>query len=87
MNADPARTPVIIGVGQFNDRDNVHDSLGLMVAALEAAGDAGEHVLLAPAQHRGWLARRPPCKAATAHWGPVKQPAPPGQTAHRPAYC
>ena len=48
MNADPARTPVIIGVGQFNDRDNVHDSLGLMVAALEAAdADAGG----------GWIAR------------------------------
>lgn len=37
-----ANTPVIIGVGQFNDRDNVHDSLGLMVEALTRAdADAG----------------------------------------------
>jgi acetyl-CoA C-acetyltransferase len=42
MNTDPARIPVIIGVGQFNDRANVHDALGLMVAALEKADeDAG----------------------------------------------
>ena len=42
MNTDPARIPVIIGVGQINDRENVHDALGLMVAALEAADmDAG----------------------------------------------
>lgn len=43
---DPERIPVIIGVGQVNDRpddpDEGLDSLGLMVAALEvAAGDAG----------------------------------------------
>ncbi len=42
MNTDPARIPVIIGVGQFNDRECVHDALGLMVAALEKADeDAG----------------------------------------------
>lgn len=42
MNTDPARIPVIIGVGQINDRENVHDALGLMVAALETAeADAG----------------------------------------------
>ena len=42
MNTDPARIPVIIGVGQINDRDCVHDSLALMVQALEAADlDAG----------------------------------------------
>lgn len=42
MNTDPARIPVIIGVGQINDRQNEHDALGLMVAALEAAdADAG----------------------------------------------
>jgi acetyl-CoA C-acetyltransferase len=42
MNTDPNRIPVIIGVGQINDRECVHDSLGLMIAALEAAdGDAG----------------------------------------------
>jgi acetyl-CoA C-acetyltransferase len=42
MTPDPARIPVIIGVGQINDRDCVHDSLGLMVAALEKAdADAG----------------------------------------------
>ncbi len=42
MNADPARIPVIIGVGQFNDRANEHDALGLMVAALKKAdADAG----------------------------------------------
>src|SRR3546814_3243307 len=43
---DPERIPVIIGVGQVNDRpddpDEGLDSLGLMVAALEvAAKDAG----------------------------------------------
>lgn len=43
---DPERIPVIIGVGQLNDRptdpDDGLDSLGLMVAALElAAKDAG----------------------------------------------
>ncbi|MFM7028660.1 MAG: acetyl-CoA acetyltransferase [Chakrabartia sp.] len=42
MNSDPARIPVIIGVGQINDRDNVHDALGLMIAAMDAAdADAG----------------------------------------------
>ena len=42
MNTDPNRIPVIIGVGQFNDRASVHDSLGLMVEALKAAdADAG----------------------------------------------
>ncbi len=42
MPIDPARTPVIIGTGQINDRDCLHDSLGLMVAALERAdADAG----------------------------------------------
>ena len=38
---DPERIPVIIGVGQINDRpadpDQGMDSLGLMVAALRAA--------------------------------------------------
>ena len=49
MNTDPARIPVIIGVGQFNDRECVHDALGLMVAALEKADeDAGG----------GWIAKR-----------------------------
>lgn len=49
MNTDPARIPVIIGVGQINDRENVHDALGLMVAALEAADrDAGG----------GWISQR-----------------------------
>jgi len=43
---DPERIPVIIGVGQVNDRpedpDQGLDSLGLMVAALRvAAEDAG----------------------------------------------
>jgi acetyl-CoA C-acetyltransferase len=39
---DSERIPVIIGVGQVNDRESVHDSLGLMVAALtKADGDAG----------------------------------------------
>jgi len=46
MATDPERIPVIIGVGQVNDRpddpDEGLDSLGLMVAALEvAAKDAG----------------------------------------------
>ena len=42
MADDPARIPVIIGTGQINDRDCVHDSLGLMIAALERADvDAG----------------------------------------------
>ncbi|MGN6689970.1 MAG: acetyl-CoA acetyltransferase, partial [Sphingopyxis sp.] len=46
MMTDPERIPVIIGVGQVNDRpedpDQGLDSLGLMVAALEvAANDAG----------------------------------------------
>ena len=39
---NPALTPVIVGVGQFNDRDCVHDSLGLMIEALSRADtDAG----------------------------------------------
>src|SRR3546814_16775201 len=45
MMTDPKRSPVIIGVGQINDRpddpDRGLDSLGLMVAALKAA-DADE---------------------------------------------
>ena len=42
------RIPVIVGVGQINDRADEHDSFGLMQAALEAAdADAGA----------GWLAR------------------------------
>lgn len=46
MMTDPERIPVIIGVGQVNDRpedpDDGLDSLGLMVAALKvAADDAG----------------------------------------------
>ena len=52
MNNDPARIPVILGVGQINDRptDPVHglDPVGLMAAALrEADSDAGG----------GWLDR------------------------------
>jgi acetyl-CoA C-acetyltransferase len=48
MNTDPNRIPVIIGVGQINDRECVHDSLGLMIAALELADtDAG----------RGWISQ------------------------------
>lgn len=48
MNTDPTRIPVIIGVGQINDRANAQDSLGLMIAALEAADtDAGG----------GWIAQ------------------------------
>lgn len=42
MTRDPTRIPVIIGVGQVNDRANALDALGLMVAALdEADRDAG----------------------------------------------
>jgi acetyl-CoA C-acetyltransferase len=42
MNTNPERTPVIIGVGQFNDRACEHDSLGLMIEALKVAdADAG----------------------------------------------
>jgi acetyl-CoA C-acetyltransferase len=42
MNTDPNRIPVIIGVGQINDRACEMDSLGLMIAALERAdADAG----------------------------------------------
>lgn len=42
MNTDPNRIPVIIGVGQHNDRACELDSLGLMIAALQAADkDAG----------------------------------------------
>ena len=38
----PERTPVIVGVGQINDRDNIHDSLDLMVEAIRRAdADAG----------------------------------------------
>ncbi len=48
MNTDPTRIPVIIGVGQINDRASQQDSLGLMVAALQVAdGDAGG----------GWIAQ------------------------------
>src|SRR3546814_13301201 len=50
MMTDPKRSPVIIGVGQINDRpddpDRGLDSLGLMVAALKAAdADAGGGLL------------------------------------------
>jgi acetyl-CoA C-acetyltransferase len=50
MMTDPERIPVIIGVGQVNDRpedpDQGLDSLGLMVAALKAAdADAGGGLL------------------------------------------
>lgn len=39
---DPSRIPVIIGCGQVNDRESIHDSLALMALALEAAdADAG----------------------------------------------
>lgn len=39
---NPALIPVIVGVGQFNDRDCVHDSLGLMIEALSRSDtDAG----------------------------------------------
>ena len=41
MNSDPAHIPVIIGTGQINDRDSLDDSLGLMIAALEAADRDG----------------------------------------------
>ena len=42
MTTNPAHIPVIIGVGQINDRANGLDALGLMVAALEKAdADAG----------------------------------------------
>jgi acetyl-CoA C-acetyltransferase len=48
MNTDPNRIPVIIGVGQINDRACEMDSLGLMIAALERAdADAGG----------GWIAQ------------------------------
>ncbi len=48
MNTDPTRIPVIIGVGQINDRACEMDSLGLMIAALEKAdADAGG----------GWIAQ------------------------------
>jgi acetyl-CoA C-acetyltransferase len=48
MNTDPNRIPVIIGVGQINDRECDHDSLGLMIVALEQAdADAGG----------GWIAQ------------------------------
>jgi acetyl-CoA C-acetyltransferase len=46
--ADENNIPVIIGVGQVNDRECVHDSLGLMVQALaKADADAGG----------GWIAQ------------------------------
>jgi acetyl-CoA C-acetyltransferase len=42
MNTDPKRIPVIIGVGQINDRACEMDSLELMLAALQKAdADAG----------------------------------------------
>ena len=42
MNTDPTRIPVIIGTGQINDRESQHDSLELMLQALDAADtDAG----------------------------------------------
>lgn len=48
MNTDPARIPVIIGVGQINDRTNACDALDLMRAALDRADeDAGG----------GWIAQ------------------------------
>jgi acetyl-CoA C-acetyltransferase len=48
MNTDPNRIPVIIGVGQVNDRACEMDSLGLMFAALgKADKDAGG----------GWLSK------------------------------
>jgi acetyl-CoA C-acetyltransferase len=46
--ANEDRIPVIIGVGQVNDRECVHDSLGLMMEALaKADADAGG----------GWIAQ------------------------------
>ena len=46
--ADENHIPVIIGVGQVNDRECVHDSLGLMVQSLaKADADAGG----------GWIAQ------------------------------
>jgi acetyl-CoA C-acetyltransferase len=46
--SDETCIPVIIGVGQFNDRESVHDSLGLMIEALKTAdADAGA----------GWIAQ------------------------------
>ncbi len=39
--SNATRIPVIIGTGQINDRDCIHDSLGLMVAALERADADG----------------------------------------------
>lgn len=46
--ANEDHIPVIIGIGQFNDRECVHDSLGLMVEALKKADtDAGG----------GWISR------------------------------
>lgn len=48
MMENASRTPVIIGVGQYNDRDSVHDSLELMIEALTRAdADAGG----------GWIAQ------------------------------
>lgn len=42
MNTNPSRIPVIIGVGQINDRENKMDALDLMKAALaKADADAG----------------------------------------------
>ena len=41
MNTDPNRIPVIIGVGQVNDRTSSFDSFELMVQALEAADADG----------------------------------------------
>jgi acetyl-CoA C-acetyltransferase len=48
MNTDPTRIPVIIGTGQINDRECIHDSLGLMIEAIKLANqDAGG----------GWIAQ------------------------------
>ena len=57
MISDPARTPVIVGVGQINDRAGADeeglDSIGLMAAAIRAAdADAGGGF----AAHCDWLA-------------------------------
>jgi acetyl-CoA C-acetyltransferase len=52
MNTDPARVPVLVGVGQVNDRPAADqegmDSIGLMVAAARAADeDAGGGLIAA----------------------------------------
>ena len=86
VDLDPERVPVIVGVGQINDRpedpEDGLDSLGLMAAALHVADDdAGVHLPYSPvgegAQHFQRRALGVACFLGERQQGPL------GQQQHR----